>query len=476
MRPESEKHGLHGIAIRIYVVTVAVVIAIGAALFLVLALARERSESRGRVHALTPDVARMAAARVAQGWPSGERMRQEIDGAARWLPLRISVYRWGGELVATGEEPPVQRLQPRELDEVWKAGYSERRVGRASPGDFAFGIPGAGGPVGYVVVRLLLPSGPRSLPPGSPPPLTPLLATLALLLAGIGIAAVVLGGSLARPLDRLARTARALGAGELAARTGIVRRDEVGAVARAFDDMADRVNALVRGQTELIANVAHELRTPLARIRVALDLAADGDAAVARESLAEINEDLAELETLVNDVLTSARMDLAANTSSGGTPPLRHEPLDVAGVAGLAAERMRHRFPERRLEVELESGLPEAVGDPVLLRRVVDNLLDNARKYSPPESAIRLLAHRLGAALAIEVVDRGEGLSAAELEQLFTPFFRADRSRARSTGGVGLGLALSRRIAEAHGGTLEARSARGAGTTMTVTLPAAPCP
>jgi two-component system OmpR family sensor kinase len=124
--------------------------------------------------------------------------------------------------------------------------------------------------------------------------------------------------------------------------------------------------------------------------------------------------------------------------------------------------------------VEIGSDLPGVVGDPVLLRRAVDNLLDNARKYSPPESEIRVRVSRRGETAIVEVIDRGEGIARSDLERLFTPFFRADRSRARATGGVGLGLALSKRIVEAHGGTLAAQSAPGAGTTMTIALPAQP--
>lgn len=250
------------------------------------------------------------------------------------------------------------------------------------------------------------------------------------------------------------------------------RNDELGAVARAFDEMAERVVGLLRAHTELIANVAHELRTPLARIRVALDLAAEGDAEVARESLAEIGEDLVELEGLVNDVLASARMELAGSAS--GAPPLHRGAVAPGEVVERAAERLRHAFPDRAVQVSIAPGLPTLVGDAALLRRALDNLLDNARKYSPPDSAIGLRASATPAAVVIEVVDRGEGIAAEDLERVFAPFFRADRSRARATGGVGLGLALSRRIVEAHGGTLVARSAPAEGTTFTMTLPLVP--
>lgn len=294
-----------------------------------------------------------------------------------------------------------------------------------------------------------------------------------LLLVGLGGAAAYLGSSIARPLGRLAQAAHALGSGNLKARTGLARRDELGEVAKAFDDMADRVEALLRAQTELIANIAHELRTPLARIRVALDLAEEGDPSAARESLGEIAEDLSELEQLVGEILTSARMDLARSTATDGTPPLRRARLRVEQLVTDAAERLRHRYPTRKAVVELGEELPTVAGDPVLLRRALDNLVDNARKYSPPETTVRLRAFKRSPGVAIEIVDSGEGLSPADLSRLFTPFFRADRSRSRATGGVGLGLSLSRRIVEAHGGTLTAASIPGRGTTMTIALPSA---
>jgi len=121
--------------------------------------------------------------------------------------------------------------------------------------------------------------------------------------------------------------------------------------------------------------------------------------------------------------------------------------------------------------VEVASGVPDVEGDAVLLRRALDNLLDNARKYSPPHGVLRLRAAAQDGAVAIDVLDSGDGIAPEDLARLFTPFFRADRSRTRATGGVGLGLTLARRIVEAHGGTLTADSTVGVGTTMTVTLP-----
>lgn len=511
------RRGPFRLGLRIYLVTVVAVLATGVAVFFLLRLAMDRGEPLRRdvLHAMARDT----AARVAARWATPAEIDATLAPLAG-LHLSVGVYRADGSRVTGAGDPLPPPLPPppeRERSMRGDAPAPDRVLhgegrgpgddGPAGPGPglgpgelhvrrregppggpgagFALDVQGgrrrerhvvflrpvvapieAGGSVlGYLVVAQEWPPG------GRPPPVA--LVGIALVLVGAGIAAMVLGGSIARPLDRLARTARALGAGDLGARTGLSRGDELGAVARAFDEMADRVGALLRSSTELMANVAHELRTPLARIRVALDLAAEGDAEVARSSLADIAQDLSELERLVDDVLASARLDLAGTAAApgGGAPPLRRARLDPAGVVRQSVERMRHRHPDRAVQLELGPGLPDVEADAVLLRRALDNLLDNARKYSPPAEPIRVAAERRGEDLVVEVSDRGEGISPEDLERVFSPFYRVDRSRARATGGVGLGLPLARRIAEAHGGTLTARSAPGAGTTLTLTVP-----
>jgi two-component system OmpR family sensor kinase len=291
------------------------------------------------------------------------------------------------------------------------------------------------------------------------------IAVLSLVFSG----SLLFARSLARPLRRLAAVARAFGSGQLDARARLERRDELGAVAKAFDDMADRITTLLRSQRELLANVSHELRTPLARIRVALDLAVDGDAEAAREALANISTDWGDLERLVEDVLAAARLDLG--TSAPGGLPLRRDRVNLEELAQAALTRFQVVHPSERLELDLASDLPPIVGDAALLRRVVDNLVDNSRKYSEPKSAVTLRMRREGDSVLIAVLDRGMGIDAADLPHIFTPFFRADRSRTRKTGGVGMGLALVRRIVSAHGGEIEVESEVGRGTEMRVRLP-----
>jgi signal transduction histidine kinase len=304
-----------------------------------------------------------------------------------------------------------------------------------------------------------------------PPPRWPLI--------GLGLAAVVLVGvsfafarRLARPLERLADTADAFGRGELGARARLDRGDEIGAVGHAFDAMADRVAALMASQRELMANVSHELRTPLARIRVALDLAAEGNAETAREVLAEIDTDLHEIERLVEDVMTSARLDRGSQAPGA----LRLEVVDMGELLDRAARRFRALHESHRIEVDA-GGQPLPVrADAALLRRALDNLLDNARKYSEAGRAIQLSAHLSGERVIVEVTDHGIGIDAGDLVHVFTPFFRSDRSRARTTGGTGLGLSLSKKIIDAHAGDIEVDSRPGEGTVVRLSLPRAVSP
>ncbi|MGH1342717.1 MAG: sensor histidine kinase [Nannocystales bacterium] len=333
-----------------------------------------------------------------------------------------------------------------------------------SPRPFCYSLPirsGAG--LGKVVFRRVM--------PGMTSPFAP--SVILLTLVTVAVASWLLMRSLVRPLQTLGNAAHALGKGDLAARTGMERDDELGEVAHAFDTMANRIEELVRGERELIANISHEFRTPLARIRVALDLAAESDSADdVRASLGDIVEDLEELDQLVSDVLDSARPVLDPQGASG-TPTLHSKSFDGTQWLQASAERFAGLYPDRALEIELAAGAPLR-GDPSLLRRMVDNLLDNAQKFSASDPRpISLSSRRVGEWLHIEVRDFGIGIGPEDLDRVFEPFFRADPSRARSTGGTGLGLGLARRIAHAHGGTLALESQVGVGTTARIRLPVA---
>ena len=306
------------------------------------------------------------------------------------------------------------------------------------------------------------------------PPLIHFGLVFGVILICLTVSSIPLARQITSPLEKLTRAVRDFGSGDLTARAGFERRDEVGELARAFDDMAARIERHVRSQKEFIANVSHELRTPLARVRVALDIASEGDEAKARACLEEIAADLGELEQLVADVLTAARLDLSRGRAAGGIAALRKVPVEARAILDQATGRFRSLHPERTLEIAIEGGLPRIEADPALLRRAIDNLLDNACAYSDRDRPVTLAARAERDALTIEVRDRGVGIAPEDQAHLFTPFFRADRSRTRNTGGVGLGLVLAREIVEAHGGTISVESAPGEGTTFRITLSAPP--
>jgi two-component system, OmpR family, sensor kinase len=249
----------------------------------------------------------------------------------------------------------------------------------------------------------------------------------------------------------------------------------VRSLARAHEEREQRVTQLLRAQQELLANVSHELRTPLARIRVALDildLDAKDDTAPELQRLAA---DIKELEQLVSSIMMTARLNLEAGQGPASLP-LRRERTAARPVLEAAVARFRERNPKRQLEVGLDEPLPDIDADQVLLRRVIDNLLDNGRKYSEADTVLTLRARGERGEperLVVEVEDWGIGIAPADLEKISRPFFRTDQSRARATGGVGLGLTLSKRIVEAHGGGIEIESERGRGTRVRFWVPAA---
>jgi signal transduction histidine kinase len=302
-----------------------------------------------------------------------------------------------------------------------------------------------------------------SSPPPLRPPGGPLFAIAAVLVL-VGISAILTAAWLARPLRVLSAAARDLGTGNLASRVRLRRKDELGDVALAFDEMAERIERLVRGQRELLANVSHELRTPLARIRVALDLASEGSSQDAAAQLSGIAGDLAELERLTNDILTSARLEV-----SSALPPLRVERTAAREMVEEAAGRFRALHPGGTLRLENGCGDAQVNVDRMMLRRALDNLLSNAEKHGGKDQ-IGLVAGVAGGRVTIEVHDRGAGIPPEDMKRIFTPFFRGDRSRARQTGGLGLGLLLARRILEAHRGTLEIESRVGEGTVARIRL------
>jgi two-component system, OmpR family, sensor kinase len=298
-----------------------------------------------------------------------------------------------------------------------------------------------------------------------------LLLVLGVLLAMAG----VIADQLARPLERLADAADRFGGGDLKARTrptGTAGRwvaREVLEVATSFNRMADRVEDIVRSQRELLGAISHELRSPLGRAHVALEIARDrlGTAPGPRPaaaSLDEIETQLDQVNSILGDLLDVART---------GLTDLRKEKLDLAAwLRQVIAQEPTP--PNVELVVEPSASGLDVVFDPSLLARVIHNLLENARTHGhPSDRAIEVRIAHTGPMASIVVRDRGPGLPPGFAEKAFEPFMRAEPSRTRpATGsGSGLGLAIVRRVVEAHAGSVYARNADGGGAEIGVELP-----
>ena len=439
--------------LRIYAVSIAQLLAIAGTIALVGWLSFNPEPHRGFVND-----ARYIVANLAERVNNPTALQSEVERVREVAGTKLTVYGPQQNLLATSITPALRRISDKDYATMIAKGHA-RMPG--PPQLVVLPLESADPSRGYVVFRHARP----------PPPLSPAVWALGIALIGAALAAVVLARSFVTPLSLLANTARKLGAGDLTARVRSDRRDEFGQLAATFDDMADRLTLVLRSQQELLANVSHELRTPLARIRVALDLASEGDASTAQDSLREITEDLGELERLVADVLQTAKLDLATGRA-GNTLPLGHqEPVDVSELIEHVAQRFHASHPTRQLQVHKPAEIAFVSGDGALLRRAIENLLDNARAYSDEGSALRLRVEQRPSHVCLSVIDRGIGIAASDLPNIGRPFFRTDPSRARRTGGLGLGLSLARRIVEAHSGTLEIESDLGRGTQVHVTLP-----
>jgi len=273
-----------------------------------------------------------------------------------------------------------------------------------------------------------------------------------LLAFAVALGAYPLVRPLTRRLERLKSRVEALGQGDLSTRVQVEGKDEIADLARAFNQAAARIERLVAAQKGLLAGASHELRSPLARLRVALELMKPGERPDLR---AGAEREIAELDALIDELLLASRLDALVGLD-------RTEEVDL--LALLAEEAAR-----AGAEVE---GTPLSIqGDPRLLRRLVRNLLDNARRHGAGSRVEAFVERRDGRA-RLRVCDRGPGVPAAERERIFDPFYRLPGAAAPE--GAGLGLALVRQIARRHGGDAACQPRDGGGSCFEVELPLSP--
>jgi two-component system, OmpR family, sensor kinase len=283
-----------------------------------------------------------------------------------------------------------------------------------------------------------------------------LLLMLVMLAVAVALGSYPVVRRLTKRLEGLQRGVERLGAGDLRSRVDESGQDEAAFLAKRFNRAADQIEALMQSQKSLLANASHELRSPLARIRMGLELMESSPTPALKQ---ELLRNMAELDALIDEILLASRLEAQA---SGALQAVR-EPVDMLA---LAAEE------GARVGVALNwQGDPNAAvlpGDARLLRRLLRNLLENAQRHGGTDVALTLSAG--DGALSIEVSDRGPGVPPEEREQIFEPFYRS-RQASESSGGVGLGLALVRSVARQHVGSVQCLPREGGGARFVVRLP-----
>jgi two-component system, OmpR family, sensor histidine kinase RstB len=397
------------------------------AIFVVFAVMVAVAWHHGALAAQDQDVLDGAAVLIAERLPAQlppAGQQHELATLATTLRLNLSLWSPDGEPLATvGERLPFPGSH-------WQSGW----------------MPARGGPVGI----LRLPDGrwlvarqkPRRLGHGG------IFVILALLAVAVAVGAFPVVRRLTRRLERLRLGVEGLGAGDLRARVPVEGRDEVAGLATSFNRAADRIEALVGAQRTLLASASHELRSPLARIRVALELMG-----AERPDLRDrVARDIAELDELIGELLLASRLQTVEELD-------RREEVDVLGL--VAEESSRY-------SADVSGDSVTVRGDARLLRRLVRNLLENAVRHGAPpvEASVRVVGGRVH----VRVCDRGPGVAEDERERIFAPFYRPS-SRAPSDVGSGLGLALVREIARRHGGEVRCEGREGGGTCFVVELP-----
>jgi two-component system sensor histidine kinase CpxA len=290
------------------------------------------------------------------------------------------------------------------------------------------------------------------------------LAVLTISILAAAATSLLLARYLSSPIVRLQRASRALAAGALETRVGGPfnrRKDEVGTLARDFDTMAERVQALVDDKDTLLRDVSHELRSPLARIRVALALAQRKANEASQPDLARIEQETERLDALVGQILTLARL----------RSPLtgQREPVDLDELVREVIANAKFEYPDVAIELDA-AAVPEIRGDRAELASAIENVIRNALVHAG-QSPVRAVLRKARQGIEVRISDRGPGVAAENLQRIFEPFYRVDPSRDHQRGGYGLGLAIAASVVARHRGTIEARGSAEGGLEIMLSLP-----
>ena len=406
-----------------------------------------------------------AVARAIEGWsvgPVGHIVVVDRSG----MVVVDTTGQWRGrsarDLVLSGGTPIVVQDQTVGTLYALSGASGPLFAGRGGPpfGPMAGGMMGSGTPVDTLsqAESSFLDRVNRSL----------VLAAIGASLVALIISAL-LARRITRPLRDLARAARRIAQGHLDERIAVGGADEVGQLAQAFNQMAESLAQTEEARRQLVADVAHELRTPLAVVQGTMQAMREGVLPRDDPTIDAVREEVDNLVRLVADLRDLSLGDV-------GQFSVQRRSLDLSPVieqtaAAFGAEAVAHQVS---FSVDLAPGLPRLVGDEDRLRQTLRNLTANALHHTPPNGDVTVQARALEGWVEIKVRDTGEGIAPEHLPRVFERFYRADPSRARESGGTGLGLAIVEQIVQAHGGEITAHSdGLGQGATFSLRLPIA---
>jgi two-component system sensor histidine kinase CpxA len=427
--------------------------------------------------------------------PSGEIASVQAQ-QSRFLNEAVQAYQTGGEEGArnylrsvrdsehvrlflfdekprdlTGRTPPdwilrVARGQTATADHFW---------GRLGPGRFLRQSTAASDGRSYTLVIEFPPGEHGLFGPHGVPGLGILIA-----IVSSGFVCYSLARYLTSPIVRLRAATQKLASGELSARAGMPgsrRHDEMAELIRDFDRMAERLENLVNAQSRLLTDISHELRSPLARLNVALELARQRSGAEAGSALDRIDRESKRLNELIQKLLTIARIEAGAESIDKVPVHLEHIVHEVVKDAAFEAQARR---------CQVEATIADdcvVIGSPSLLHSAIENVVRNAIRYTREGTAVEVHLEQgvglegdsvYGEEAVVRVSDSGPGAPEDALDKLFRPFYRSDDARGRQTGGVGLGLAISDRAVRLHGGTIKATNRPQGGLLVEIHLPLSP--
>jgi two-component system, OmpR family, sensor kinase len=390
--------------------------------------------------------------------------RRLSDNAARRLEFFNRESTPESDLPETGPPPDVPAPPGAELP----AG-AEPRAPPPPPGNFRpqRGLPQIVGPDGATYTVLLMPRRPSIFGALSLPGISLMILCIALVVSAF--ASWWLARHLSAPIRRIQEGARALAGEHLDVRVSAGlegRKDELAVLARDFDAMADQLRANRGAITRLLRDISHELRSPLARMRLAVGLARQPTADPSRQ-LDRMEREIERLDGLISQVLKLARL-------SGTDAPFERETFDVDEVIEEVVRDANFEGAAKGCTVQTVGTAKISVsGNRELLRSAIENVLRNAVRYSPKGARVDVAVERSEAGLTVSVRDQGPGVPDSEVERIFEPFYRVAESRDRDTGGEGIGLAITSRVMKAHGGSAKADNRAGGGFEVRLSLPLA---